>query len=61
MAGISKTVRWLLLLCYLSMLVGLGLQRFDGGLAGNWSIVLLSFAILNLAFMWDGIVRFVKK
>ena len=49
------------MLCYLSMLVGLVLQRFDGGLAGNWSIVLLSFAILNLACMWDGIVRFVKK
>lgn len=61
MSGISKTVRWLLMLTYVGLLVSLGFQRLEGGFSGNWSLVLLSFAIFNLAFMWDGIVRCAKK
>lgn len=61
MSEITKTVRWLLVLSYLGLLIGLGLQRLEGGFMGNWSLILLSFTILNLAFMWDGIVRFAKK
>lgn len=61
MLGITKPVRWLLVLSYIGLLVSLGFQRFEGGFTGNWSLVLLSFGIFNLAFMWDGIVRFAKK
>lgn len=61
MSGNTKAVRWLLVLAYVGLLISLGLQRIEGGLKGNWSLVLLSFTIFSLAFLWDGIVRFVKK
>lgn len=61
MSGTTKTVRWLLAFAYVDLLISLALQRLDGGFTGNWSFVVLSFAVLNLAFMWEGIVRFAKK
>jgi hypothetical protein len=54
-------MRWLLLLAYLNLCVGLWLQWFDGGFTGNWPFVLLSFTIMGVALGWEGTARFLKK
>jgi hypothetical protein len=61
MASLPRVMRWLLLLAYLNLCVGLWLQWFDGGFTGNWPFVLLSFTIMGVALGWEGTARFLKK
>ncbi|WP_179042702.1 hypothetical protein [Sphingobium lactosutens] len=61
MAGLPKMMRWLLLLSYAGLFASLGLQRLEGGFTGNWSLVLMSFVVFNLALGWEHIIHLARK
>jgi hypothetical protein len=46
-----KLTRWVLAAAYCTLPIALGLQRLDGQLNGNWSIVQFSLLLLTLAFI----------
>lgn len=61
MAALPKMTRWLLLLADLILLASLALHRLEGGFSWPWPLVLLGVSVLNLAFLWEGIVQFARQ
>ena len=57
----SKPARMILIAAYVALLIGLGLQRLEGGFSGNWITVLLSASLFGLAFAWDGMFSNLKR
>ena len=56
-----KAAVWILAVAQLNLLVALGLQRFNGAFDGNWPMVIMSAALISLAFSWEGLTKMAKS